>query len=199
MEPGRPARPVAASCRGRQAARRRWRPPAAKRPIGRLAEAERDRRRDRLPLLRARLLRRRRRLVSRRRHSPGDHLMGRRRNRGRQIARRRSVELLRAGGGGCDGGARAARMPRCWCRSTAGRSSPAWSSPSAAPTCAATPARSRFPGGRQDEGDVDLMATALREAEEEIGLDPAAVELSRRPRRRSAPSSPATASTPSSA
>jgi 8-oxo-dGTP pyrophosphatase MutT (NUDIX family) len=34
-----------------------------------------------------------------------------------------------------------------------------------------------FPGGRQDKGDVDLAATALREAEEEIALDPAAVEL----------------------
>jgi 8-oxo-dGTP pyrophosphatase MutT (NUDIX family) len=35
-----------------------------------------------------------------------------------------------------------------------------------------------FPGGRQDEGDADFAATALREADEEIGLDPAAVELS---------------------
>ncbi|MGI8660131.1 MAG: NUDIX hydrolase [Thermoleophilaceae bacterium] len=34
-----------------------------------------------------------------------------------------------------------------------------------------------FPGGRQDEPDEDLRTTALREAEEEIGLDPAAVEL----------------------
>lgn len=34
-----------------------------------------------------------------------------------------------------------------------------------------------FPGGRQDEGDADLAATALREAQEEIGLDPSVVEL----------------------
>ncbi len=34
-----------------------------------------------------------------------------------------------------------------------------------------------FPGGRKDEADADLTATALREAQEEIGLDPAAVEL----------------------
>jgi len=34
-----------------------------------------------------------------------------------------------------------------------------------------------FAGGRRDDGDADFAATALREAEEEIGLDPAAVEL----------------------
>jgi 8-oxo-dGTP pyrophosphatase MutT (NUDIX family) len=37
-----------------------------------------------------------------------------------------------------------------------------------------------FPGGRHDPGDPDLGTTALREAEEEIGLDPAAVELGER-------------------
>jgi 8-oxo-dGTP pyrophosphatase MutT (NUDIX family) len=34
-----------------------------------------------------------------------------------------------------------------------------------------------FPGGRQDRPDEDLRSTALREAEEEIGLDPTAVDL----------------------
>jgi 8-oxo-dGTP pyrophosphatase MutT (NUDIX family) len=34
-----------------------------------------------------------------------------------------------------------------------------------------------FPGGRYDEGEADLRATALREADEEIGLPPDAVEI----------------------
>ncbi|MBJ7328511.1 MAG: CoA pyrophosphatase [Solirubrobacteraceae bacterium] len=34
-----------------------------------------------------------------------------------------------------------------------------------------------FPGGRQDDDDEDLRFTAFREAEEEVGLPPHAVEL----------------------
>lgn len=34
-----------------------------------------------------------------------------------------------------------------------------------------------FPGGRLDEGDADAIAAALREAQEEIALDPAHVEI----------------------
>lgn len=34
-----------------------------------------------------------------------------------------------------------------------------------------------FPGGKVDEGDADAVSAALREAEEEVGLDPAGVEV----------------------
>ena len=47
--------------------------------------------------------------------------------------------------GGDDGRARAAPRRRCWCRSSAPSATPRSSSPSAATTCAATPARSRSP------------------------------------------------------
>jgi 8-oxo-dGTP pyrophosphatase MutT (NUDIX family) len=39
------------------------------------------------------------------------------------------------------------------------------------------PGEISFPGGREDEGDADLPATALRETLEEVGLPPDAVEL----------------------
>jgi 8-oxo-dGTP pyrophosphatase MutT (NUDIX family) len=39
------------------------------------------------------------------------------------------------------------------------------------------PGEISFPGGRYDEGESDLRATALREAHEEIGLPPEAVEI----------------------
>jgi 8-oxo-dGTP pyrophosphatase MutT (NUDIX family) len=34
-----------------------------------------------------------------------------------------------------------------------------------------------LPGGKPEAGDADLLATALREAEEEVGLSPSAVEV----------------------
>ncbi len=39
------------------------------------------------------------------------------------------------------------------------------------------PGQVAFPGGKQDEGDADIMAAALREASEEIGLHPDNVEV----------------------
>jgi 8-oxo-dGTP pyrophosphatase MutT (NUDIX family) len=39
------------------------------------------------------------------------------------------------------------------------------------------PGEISFPGGRHDDADPDLLATALREADEEIGLTPAAVRV----------------------
>ena len=34
-----------------------------------------------------------------------------------------------------------------------------------------------LPGGKREEGDADDIATALREAKEEIGLDPSLVDV----------------------
>lgn len=42
---------------------------------------------------------------------------------------------------------------------------------------ASHPGQVSFPGGRHEPGDADAAATALREAQEETGLDPAGVEI----------------------
>ncbi len=39
------------------------------------------------------------------------------------------------------------------------------------------PGQIAFPGGKQDDGDADVIAAALREAHEEIGLPPECVEV----------------------
>lgn len=39
------------------------------------------------------------------------------------------------------------------------------------------PGQIAFPGGKQDEGDADVIAAALREAHEEVGLPPEHVEV----------------------
>ena len=39
------------------------------------------------------------------------------------------------------------------------------------------PGQIAFPGGKQEDGDADITAAALREAHEEIGLDPGNVDI----------------------
>ena len=43
-------------------------------------------------------------------------------------------------------------------------------------TCASTPGQISFPGGSLESSDADPLATALREAYEEVGIEPAFIE-----------------------
>ncbi len=65
--------------------------------------------------------------------------------------------------------------PPCWCRWSI-TPSRACCSPCAPRTCRTMPGRSPFPGGKIDPGDATPLAAALREADEEIGLDAALIE-----------------------
>ena len=66
---------------------------------------------------------------------------------------------------------------RCWCRSTSTTAGSTPCSPSARDDLRRHAGEISFPGGRYDEGERDLQATALREAHEEIGLPTDAVEI----------------------
>uniref|UniRef100_UPI00289983A0 NUDIX hydrolase n=1 Tax=Microbacterium sp. TaxID=51671 RepID=UPI00289983A0 len=46
-----------------------------------------------------------------------------------------------------------------------------------AATLSSHPGQVSFPGGRREEHDADAVATALREAQEETGLDPSGVDV----------------------
>ena len=153
----------------------------SKRPIGRLAEVDEIAVGDHLPVLGAGLLRARGGLGRRRRHRPGDHLSG---GPGSDLAGTFldpvEAEGLKAHGSEtrrCCAAVRVARSPglilterRRDLRRHGGEIS--------------------FPGGRAEPGET-LVECALREAQEEIGLDPEAVEVSERCRRlrRSSPRS----------
>ena len=139
----------------------------------------RDRRRDRLPLLRARLLRRRRRLVGRRRHRPGDHLTAGAFSRydDDKAPGDLAERLLTPGGGARDGDPRADVDAAVLLPLFGWPEEPGLIFTERRADLRRHAGEISFPGGRRDEGDADLPPTALREAEEEIGLDPAAVEL----------------------
>ena len=66
---------------------------------------------------------------------------------------------------------------RCWSCSASRRGPARTSWCCSAPRHAQTCGQPAFPGGAVDPTDIDTIACALREAEEEVGLDPATVEV----------------------
>ena len=172
MERGRPARPVARALGRPRAARRRWRRRPRSGRSARLAEVEEIAAAivflcsERASYVAGRGL------VGRRRHGSGDHLDP----WSSAVDSLRSA-LLRPRAGRGDGRPRPHRRGRAGGAVRLSGATRAWCSPSAARTCAATRGEISFPGGRRDHPTEDLLDTALREAEEEIGLAPASVEV----------------------
>ena len=170
---------------------RRSRPRGAQAPDRPPRRGRRDRLGDRLPLLRARLLRRRRRLERRRRHRPGDHLSDAATpapsSRHACSTRRRPTAL--DAHGSKDAAVLVADLRLA-------RRARASSSPSAATTCAATPARSRSPAAAPTRARRWSSAPCARPRRRSASTRPRSTSSarSRRPR----PSSPPTGCCPSS-
>ena len=91
------------------------------------------------------------------------------RDRARRSARRRARR--------CSSTCPARARPRCSSRCSTSTARPRSCSPSGPRRCRRTRARSRSPAASASPSDADLVAAALREAQEEIGLEPDAVEI----------------------
>ena len=87
-------------------------------------------------------------------------------------------ESTRNAAAGCNGIFRLTRCrPRCWWRWSIGPKGLTVLLTQRASQLAKHAAQISFPGGRLEDTDADVAGAALREAQEEIGLDPARVRV----------------------